>query len=751
MPLFFFTVYNFQAHCNNIGETCYPGSRHLPIDVVYTWVNGSDPSLLKNIEYYKQIFHNSNKNDPPQNVSLESQKLKSFTGRSLLMTKDKSKLPIDSNEDTLDNPFEVSKECPIESCIKAPIVVSSSYVLGETLSIDDVKMFAGFINAIELKYAVPENSESSLLFIKFESVSHAHVASGRVLTLESQTIKFKPVFYSSQHGDGPFVRTSSKLVDVSSCNITEVDRIPGLLSYDDSENLVCLEKDVSWNLQSDCISIFPENFLVWPPWEKYMIGQLSFSDVGAHRFADNQELRYSLRSLHQYAPWVRNVYILTNGQIPTWLNINHNRIKVISHSEVFQNKSHLPTFSSPAIETNMHNIPGLSEHFLYLNDDVLFGKPVYPEDFISTEGYKVFLAWNIPNCNTGCPPNWIKDGYCDIACNVSFCNFDGGDCEPGSQSAGNMFNNAVNNAVAGGSSYALNYCNTGCSLSWVGDKYCDPACNVYNCGFDAGDCGTEDIKSQVFDVDLIIAVNNTQINVPVGIPAMYINASLHNDTVLAASYETLLDNSTMIRTAVLSIAHKILSLTFFPNRTNTVILDFLLSNEQHKIVKFYINSESASSAYIKPTKENFSKKLENNVEHWRIPEMKNIIFENGGEEKINDILNSVDFQLLSEETRQKDAQLQKLVENGLLTDKGRWAKLGQFINQRKFYTVPQREPQYVEALPQRHILDTFADSLHHVDNLYTSYFGKEQRKVLSHMPFLINKNIVSDLQSRYEK
>lgn len=62
----------------------------------------------------------------------------------------------------------------------------------------------------------------------------------------------------------------------------------------------------------------------------------------------------------------------------------------VSSQEIFQNQSHLPTFSSPAIETHIHRIPGLSQKFIYLNDDVLFGKDVWPDDFYShSKGQKV--------------------------------------------------------------------------------------------------------------------------------------------------------------------------------------------------------------------------------------------------------------------------------------------------------------------------------------------------------------------------
>lgn len=58
--------------------------------------------------------------------------------------------------------------------------------------------------------------------------------------------------------------------------------------------------------------------------------------------------------------------------------------------DIFRNLSHLPTFSSPAIESHIHRIEGLSQKFIYLNDDVMFGKDVWPDDFYShSKGQKV--------------------------------------------------------------------------------------------------------------------------------------------------------------------------------------------------------------------------------------------------------------------------------------------------------------------------------------------------------------------------
>jgi hypothetical protein len=107
---------------------------------------------------------------------------------------------------------------------------------------------------------------------------------------------------------------------------------------------------------------------------------------GMHRFRDNEELRYSLRSLQAYAPWIRRVYIVTNGQVPRWLECENKRVSIVTHDKLFSNLEDLPTFNSNAIEMQLHKIPGLSDRFLYFNDDCFFGRPTCQSDFITPAG-----------------------------------------------------------------------------------------------------------------------------------------------------------------------------------------------------------------------------------------------------------------------------------------------------------------------------------------------------------------------------
>ncbi|WP_062076866.1 stealth family protein [Demequina globuliformis] len=109
------------------------------------------------------------------------------------------------------------------------------------------------------------------------------------------------------------------------------------------------------------------------------------------RYADRDELRYSLRSLEMYAPWVRHIYIVTDRQRPAWLVEGHPRVTVVDHSEIFSDPSVLPVFNSHAIESQLHHIPGLSDRYLYINDDIMFGRPVAAQTFFGPGGLTKFF------------------------------------------------------------------------------------------------------------------------------------------------------------------------------------------------------------------------------------------------------------------------------------------------------------------------------------------------------------------------
>lgn len=111
------------------------------------------------------------------------------------------------------------------------------------------------------------------------------------------------------------------------------------------------------------------------------------------RFMNNEELRYSIRSVFLYAPWVNNIFIVTDNQIPEWLDSSCTKVKIIDHKEIFLKHDFLPTFNSRAIEANLHHIQDLSEYFLYFNDDMFLGDFCLPEYFFSKNGKpRIFVS-----------------------------------------------------------------------------------------------------------------------------------------------------------------------------------------------------------------------------------------------------------------------------------------------------------------------------------------------------------------------
>ena len=109
------------------------------------------------------------------------------------------------------------------------------------------------------------------------------------------------------------------------------------------------------------------------------------SSFSSSRFRSWDELKYSLRSVEKYLLGYRKIFIVVDGQQPSWLK-ESNRLILVDHKELFPNNNVLPVFNSHAIETVLHRIKGLSEHYLYFNDDILLGRSVDISLFFPKKG-----------------------------------------------------------------------------------------------------------------------------------------------------------------------------------------------------------------------------------------------------------------------------------------------------------------------------------------------------------------------------
>lgn len=107
--------------------------------------------------------------------------------------------------------------------------------------------------------------------------------------------------------------------------------------------------------------------------------------AGAARCADNGELRSSIRNSLTFLPFIKNVYIFGSGARPDWLDDFGDRVIYIPQSSVIPDKL-WPTFQSDTVESFIHEIPGLSERYIYSNDDFFFGSLHNASDFFTPEG-----------------------------------------------------------------------------------------------------------------------------------------------------------------------------------------------------------------------------------------------------------------------------------------------------------------------------------------------------------------------------
>ncbi len=110
-------------------------------------------------------------------------------------------------------------------------------------------------------------------------------------------------------------------------------------------------------------------------------GEIRFSSIG--------EIYYCVASLLRFAPFIRKIFIVTDGQDPQlgdfigrFFPETETEVEIIDHKVIYRGyEDCLPVFNSLSIETMLWRIPGLSEHYIYLNDDFMLISPVTREDF----------------------------------------------------------------------------------------------------------------------------------------------------------------------------------------------------------------------------------------------------------------------------------------------------------------------------------------------------------------------------------
>lgn len=144
------------------------------------------------------------------------------------------------------------------------------------------------------------------------------------------------------------------------------------------------------------------------------VSQLADDVGGDTRYASMGELRWVLGSINRFAPWVRRVFIVTDRQTPAnelkWVEERFERrvpVEIIDHSVIFRGYENLlPVFNCGSIETMLWRIPGLSERYIYFNDDTFLMSEMKPDDWF--EGDKLICHGHRFNLRLAEVIQWLR-------------------------------------------------------------------------------------------------------------------------------------------------------------------------------------------------------------------------------------------------------------------------------------------------------------------------------------------------------
>lgn len=737
--------------------------QYVPVDVVYTWVNGSDPEFLEDLKHAKEILANSQ-------------------GRVLL------------------------QGCPYSSCVPSHILALEEQIrtgIKVGTLIEDNPFMKGLLEVLNHKLICGKHVENrTLLYFKNVSLSTAAISVNNSISVGLKEMPIHKSYWTSEWTVPnsfpmdhyvlieklPATVTETKLRNVLPKDIDEiVDQVwlypengiavihsenqTGLMEFMKSTSTIKIGGDTE-------ISIHQAHLIVQLP--KYADDET----YSPNRFADFEQLRYSLRSVEKYAPWVRQVFVVTNGQIPHWMNMDSPKLTVISHEEIFEDTSILPTFSSPAIEANIHRIPGLSERFLYMNDDVMFGKEVWPEDFVSDDqGFKLRFSWDLPDCNEGCPSSWINDGYCDFKCNVTECNFDGGDCVGSNIKPG--FGHPGGDHLGYWNNDDENYCSENCFDDSLGDGFCDEGCDVMDCGFDAGDCGTEKF-SLLYKVPYHYnpSTHEHLVTLPKGTTVAYWDFSelfrLTEDTMLYS-----VDDYMAVRNvALLSEQHSMIlvlreNMTADPLKleveakiNQTVVVEkFLVTFDTHEHFQIRQN-DVLVQADPRQTQNRLPSEIEDTFGGQGDSEIMVDLTDVNADlldmsETDRTHLQTLQTQLEQEEITLKGFNIKRtaliqpyvrryLVQGGRLSDVKKSTPSNETVVQdtgseetKNLINNPE-DPVETNVYGGRQVLNTYAASLLHVQEIYSQEYGPKNRRVPSHTPHFIDKSIFTAMTAKFK-
>lgn len=768
----------FSVYSDNIASKSFRAelSSNLPIDVVYTWVNGSDPKFIEALNTVK--------------------------------AEEKKKAPTESNNATDKDELPM---CHHKNCLLLPLLICNNLPQGDQQPLLSFPPFhINFDNKIFIICRFQDLAELRAKKLKYKNISmeYMHVTTDR--KVEGSKLIKQAIFMHLESNvtyanDFELPQVVEKKLDWLYFDWER--RVVVAWMVDDEIGEALLDKsnddddEGGWDGKlslADQAKLFNLYYVNITRPAASEVNDDGHDIASRSRFEDNDELRFSIRSVVKHAPWVRRIFVVTNGQIPSWLDMTQSRVSVVTHEEIFPNKSHLPTFSSPAIESHLHRIDGLSRHFIYMNDDVFFGREVWPDDFYTrSHGYKVYLTWPVPDCAEGCPASWIGDGFCDLPCNNTECDFDGGECLGNVTRSGvGMEGGGMANAAPNWSSHRSNNCHKTCTDFWLADKYCDRACDCAECAFDMGDCGVERYN-QLLQVE---PDSNNTVRLNDGHYTAYMKLT---SAVLTARYSEIEDESDgekqegsetrkkKVRSIAVNNHHKVLTFLLMPNTTDVRVKLTLFynssstvsTNSTHEkvVYRLFANPSAPRTNLTEAVQQRpgattpapFDHKMtlppagvipgvmkprREEIEFWSRFELGNVT----GKE--------IDAwrEKLSPDAGEHLRALELQLENGRLTRLGfkrRSAMLilnstfeGEIDGRERFALPQKRHPLSIKDGDAesgyhrgRKLLDAFGDSLRYVSKIYNRKYGTSKRRVPAHMPHFIDGSIMRELQDKFAR
>ena len=131
----------------------------------------------------------------------------------------------------------------------------------------------------------------------------------------------------------------------------------------------------------DLVYLWANNTQKWSEGKNKVLRKMNMTTGNWSPTRDNNELKLSMRSVEKYLPWIRNIIIMSSGQIPEWLDTDHPRIRIINSDDLIdQIGGASPNYNSHALYLASAFIPNISEIYIQMDDDFIIGQPL-PESF----------------------------------------------------------------------------------------------------------------------------------------------------------------------------------------------------------------------------------------------------------------------------------------------------------------------------------------------------------------------------------